>query len=120
MPLSIFEGMRHTQELSPRGSRPCRANGARSIGRLPSVWAIAKALAPTLEVGPETLRKWFIRAQVVTGQRSGATSAELEENKRLQRENRDLKETNEMMGSVGATNSSVESRRIVAQLFAFW
>jgi transposase len=63
----------------------------------PSVWATAKALAPMLEVGPETLRKWIIRAQVDTGRRSGATSAELEENKRLKKENRDLKEANEIL-----------------------
>ena len=62
----------------------------------PSVWATAKALAPMLKVGPETLRKWINQAQVDGGRRSGATSAELEENKRLKKENRDLKEANEM------------------------
>jgi transposase-like protein len=63
----------------------------------PLVWATAKALAPMIKVGPETLRKWIVQAQVDGRRRSGATSAELEENKRLRKENRDLKGANEIL-----------------------
>jgi transposase-like protein len=62
-----------------------------------SVWATAKAIAPVLDVGPETLRKWVVQAQIDSGRRPGATSAELEEIKRLKKENRDLKEANEIL-----------------------
>ena len=44
-----------------------------------------------LDVGPETLRKWVVQAQIDAGRRPGATSAELEEIKRLKKENRDPK-----------------------------
>ena len=50
-----------------------------------------------LDVGPKTLRKWIAHAQIDAGRRPGATSAELEKIKRLKRENRDLKEANEIL-----------------------
>jgi len=43
-----------------------------------------------LGVGPETLRKWVVQAQVDQGQRPGPSSEELAEIKRLRAENRDL------------------------------
>jgi transposase len=42
-------------------------------------------------VGAETLRKWILQAQVDAGERSGPTSEELEEIRRLKAEVRDLK-----------------------------
>ncbi len=63
----------------------------------PSVWAAAKVLAPKLDIGAETLRKWVVQAQVDKGDRSGPTSEELAEIKRLRGENRDLKEANEIL-----------------------
>jgi hypothetical protein len=43
------------------------------------VYAACKALAPKLNVGVKTLRKWVAQAQVDAGDRSGPTSEELEE-----------------------------------------
>src|SRR5450756_2782947 len=63
----------------------------------PSVWAAAQGLGPKLGVGPETLRKWVVQAQVDQGQRPGPSSEELAEIKRLRAENRDLKEANETL-----------------------
>jgi len=62
-----------------------------------SPWAAAQALGPKLGVGPETLRKWIVQAQVDVGGRSGPTTDELAEIKRLRLENRDLKEANEIL-----------------------
>jgi transposase-like protein len=63
----------------------------------PSVWAAAQGLGPKLGVGPETLRKSVVQAQVDQGQRPGSSSEELAEIKRLRAENRDLKEANEIL-----------------------
>lgn len=62
-----------------------------------SVSAAAKALAPKLNVGVETLRRWVLQAQIDAGVKAGPSSAELDEIKQLKRENRDLKEANEIL-----------------------
>ncbi len=41
-----------------------------------SAWKVAQALGPKLGVGPETLRKWVVRAQTDAGSRPGPTSDE--------------------------------------------
>ncbi|MEB0005009.1 IS3 family transposase [Cryobacterium sp. 10I1] len=67
----------------------------------PSMWAACRDLAPKLNIGAETLRKWVTQAQADAGERSGPTSEELEEIKRLKRENRDLRETNDILKAAG-------------------
>jgi transposase-like protein len=67
------------------------------LGEYRSAWAAAQALGPKLGVGAETLRKWILQAQVDAGERSGPTSAEREEIRRLRAEVRDLKEANEIL-----------------------
>jgi len=48
-------------------------------------------------VHQEALRKWILQAQVDAGDRSGPTSEELEEIRRLRAEVRDLREANEIL-----------------------
>lgn len=67
------------------------------LNEYPTPYAACQALAPKLNVGVETLRKWVIQAQVDAGTRTGPTSVELEEIKQLKKENRDLKEINEVL-----------------------
>jgi transposase-like protein len=67
------------------------------LGEYGSPFACAQALGPKLGVGVETLRKWLVQAQVDAGERSGPTSEELEEIRRLKAEVRDLKESNEIL-----------------------
>jgi transposase len=63
----------------------------------PSLRAACRDLAPKLNIGAETLRKWVTQAQADAGERTGPTTEELEEIKRLKRENRDLRETNDIL-----------------------
>ena len=63
----------------------------------PPVWVAAQELGPKSGVGPETLRKWVVHAQIDQGLRPGPSSEELVEIKRLRAENRDLKEANEIL-----------------------
>lgn len=67
------------------------------LSEYPSVFAACKALAPKLDVGPESLRRWVLQAQVDTGVKDGPTTTELDELKALRAENRDLKEANEIL-----------------------
>ena len=65
----------------------------------PSQWAAITAVAGMLGIGtPETLRTWIRRSEVDTGQRPGVTTQIAEENKELKRKNRELEETNVILG----------------------
>ena len=62
-----------------------------------SLSAACRDLAPKLNIGPETLRKWVLQAQVDAGGMPGATTEQLAEMARLKRENADLRETNDIL-----------------------
>ena len=62
-----------------------------------SVYAACQAIGPKVGVGAESLRRWVLQAQVDVNQRPGATTAEQQRIKTLERENRDLKEANEIL-----------------------
>ena len=75
----------------------------------PSPWAACRDLGEKLNVGPETLRKWVRQAQVDAGTKSGPSSVELEEIRRLKKEVRELKETNEILKAAASFFSSGNS-----------
>jgi transposase len=62
-----------------------------------SVYAACQAIGPKVGVGAESLRRWVLQAQVDASVRPGATTAEQQRIKDLERENRDLKEANEIL-----------------------
>lgn len=64
-----------------------------------SVYAACVAVGPKVGVGVESLRRWVLQVQVDGAQRPGATSAEQQRIKDLERENRDLKEAKEILKS---------------------
>jgi transposase len=63
-----------------------------------SEWAAMSQVADLLGVGaPETVRKWYRRAEVDTGQRAGLSTEEAAEIKRLRRENAELRWANAIL-----------------------
>jgi transposase len=71
------------------------------LDEYPSAYAAAHAIGPMVDVHPETLRVWILKAK---GDPSGqstppprAASIEREELDRLRRENRELKQANEIL-----------------------
>ena len=84
---------KHPQEARDRSVRMVLDR----LGNYPSVSAACRDLAPKLNVGAETLRKWVMQAQADAGVVSGPTTEQLEEIKLLKRENRDLKEAKEIL-----------------------
>jgi transposase-like protein len=58
----------------------------------PTTTAAVLAVSKQVGVGKESLRRWVNQAEVDAGDRVGASSAEIEEIKRLRAENRRLRE----------------------------
>ena len=68
-----------------------------------SDWAAISHVAELLGVGtPETVRKWCRQAEIDAGARSGVTTEEAAELKRLKRENAELKRANAILRSASA------------------
>ena len=63
----------------------------------PSDTALAIAVARQLGLGRETVRRWLVQADVNAGTRSGASSDEQAELRRLKAENKRLREDNEIL-----------------------
>jgi len=68
-------------------------------GDYPSETALAEAVASKVGVGRETVRRWIIQADIDAGTRSGASSDDQAEIKRLKAENKRLREDNEILRS---------------------
>ena len=67
-----------------------------------SQWAAISSIATKLGMTPETLRKWVRRAETDEGLRGGLTTTERERMKELERENRELRRTNEILKAAAA------------------
>ena len=68
-----------------------------------SEWAAMTRVAQLLGVGtPETVRKWVRQAEVDAGSRSGATTEDSAEVKRLKWENAELKRANAILKAASA------------------
>lgn len=87
------------------------------LSEYPSVFAACKALAPKLDVGPESLRRWVLQAQTDAGEKDGPTTTDIDELKRLRAENRDLKEANEILkaASIFFARELCATRRCVSR-----
>jgi transposase len=73
-----------------------------------SPWAAMNAVAQKLGVGTgETVRKWVRQAEIDGGVRSGTTTEESEELKRLRRENAELRRANDILKAASAFFASV-------------
>lgn len=62
-----------------------------------AVSTVIKDIAPKLGVSDKTLDRWWRQEQIDAGVRPGVPSDVLAENKRLKRENQELKRTKEIL-----------------------
>ena len=76
-----------------------------------SRWAATVSIATKIGCTPETLRKWLLRAEVDSGQRAGLTSADRARIKELERENKELRQTNEILRLASAFFAQAELDR---------
>ncbi len=76
-----------------------------------SQWAAIRSIAPKISCTAETLRTWVRKTEIDTGRRDGVTSDERARIKELERENRELRRTNEILRKASAFFAQVELDR---------
>jgi transposase-like protein len=77
----------------------------------PSEWAAIVSIATKIGCTAETLRRWVRQTEVDTGRRGGLTSVERARIKELERENRELRRTNEILRKASAFFAQAELDR---------
>ena len=76
-----------------------------------SQWAAIQAMSRKLGCTQETLRRWVRQAETDAGERTGLTTSERERLKALERENRELKQANEILRKASAFFAQAELGR---------
>ena len=76
-----------------------------------SQWSAIVSIAAKIGCTPETLRKWVRRTEIDTGRRGGLTSEDRARIKELERENRELQRSNEILRKAAAFFAQAELDR---------
>jgi len=71
-------------------------------GEYPSQWKAIESIAAKLSINHETLRIWVRRAETDAGKRPGLTTDERSRLKELEKENFELRRTNEILKAASA------------------
>ena len=104
-----------TKKTSSRFSPEVRQRAVRMVldhgGDHASQWAAIGSIAAKIGCTAETLRKWVRQAERDAGQRAGTTTEERERIKALERENRELRQANEILRKASAYFAMAELDR---------
>jgi transposase len=104
-----------SKKTSNRFSPEVRQRAVRMVlehgGDYASQWAAIGSIAAKIGCTGETLRKWVRQAEHDSGQRPGATTEERERIKALERENRELRQANEILKKASAYFAMAELDR---------
>src|SRR5690625_7350282 len=68
----------------------------------PSPYVVVSEIAPKLGIATETLRRWFVQAEVDAGKKPGVSLDEQAQIRRLKRENAELRRANEILKTASA------------------
>jgi transposase len=98
---------RFSPEVRQRAVRMVLDHGSDHV----SQWAAIGSIASKIGCTGETLRKWVRQTERDQGQRPGLTSDERERIKTLERENRELRQANEILRKASAYFAMAELDR---------
>ncbi|WP_374657173.1 IS3 family transposase [Inhella sp.] len=108
---------------SPKFSPELAERGVRMVfeakDQYPSQWAAIESIAEKLGCSAESLRRWVRQAERGTGKRPGATTAEMQRIKELEREVRELRKTNEILKLASAYFGPGGARPPTQEVIAF-
>jgi transposase len=103
------------QGTGERYSPEVRARAVRMVfehaGAYGSQWGAISSIAGKIGCTAETLRRWVRRAERDEGVRSGSTSSEQARIRELERENRELRQANEILRKASAYFAQAELDR---------
>jgi transposase len=99
--------VRYAPEVRERAVRMVLEHG----GSHASQWEAITSIAAKIGCSGETLRKWVRQAERDHGLRAGPTSAEQARIKALERENRELRQANEILRKASAYFAMAELDR---------
>ena len=77
----------------------------------PSRWAAVTSIAAKIGCTPQTLHDWVKKAEVDSGQRAGVPTDMADKLKALERENRELRQANEILRKASAYFATAELDR---------
>ena len=85
------------KKIDPKVKERCVQQMLEHVAEYPTPTAAAEVIAKRNGVGTESVRRWYVQAQIDGGQRQGATSEELAEIRELKAKVRRLEEDNEIL-----------------------
>ena len=80
-------------------------------GQHESRWSAILSISSKIGCAPQTLNEWVKKAEVAGGKRTGVTTEMAEKMKALERENRELKQANEILRKASAYFAQAELDR---------
>ena len=104
-----------THKTRPNYSPEVRQRAVRMVldhqGDYPSRWVAIESVAQKIGCAPHSLHEWVKKTEVDSGKRAGVPTDTAEKMKALERENRELRQANEILRKASAYFAQAELDR---------
>jgi transposase len=113
--LQLLRGWSHDEQTTNKFSPEIRTRAVRMVlahaSEHASLWAAVMSISAKIGCTPQTLHDWVKKAEVDSGQRAGVPTDTAERLKALERENRELRQANEILRKASAYFAMAELDR---------